>query len=451
MSGVDRPRQRRLRGPGAALLVVLIALLPHVPLLPQAPAAAQATTTEAPAPDTTVDPNAPAAAPTLPPPPEDPVVTGTAEELVSRGVPGPAPAPPTVGAAGAVLFDPADQVVLFGVDERTPRRMASTTKVMTVLLALEAVERGLVADELTVSPFAAQIDNVPGGASLGLTAGQTVGFRDLLAALLLRSGNGGAVAVAEHVAGNETAYAAQMTARAEQLGLEDTAFINASGLTDDPAHHATPLDLARLGAEAMRHPDFAAWAGAATLDVPGFGALENRNEMLTAYDGTTGIKTGFTTLAGECLVASAERDGRTLYAVVLGSDNRVADTTALFDHGFEDFARPTPLVAGDTPQTYRWAAGEVSLSVAEDLARTVGAGAEVRTITRLAPDAALPVATGTPLGEAVLVVDGEEVDRTPLLADADVAAGPDSAGDAIADALRALTRLDARTTAVTAS
>ncbi len=391
-----------------------------------------------------LDPTAPAAVPTLPPPAREPLVQGSAAEIEARTVPGPAPEAPSVSAAGAVLFDPVDQVILHGVDARVPRRMASTTKVMTVLLALEAVEDGTVPPELTVSDFAAEVGRTPGGATLNLQAGEVVAVRDILAGLLLRSGNDGAVAIAEHLAGNETAYAAQMTARGVQLGLEDTVFLNASGLTDDAGHHATPLDLARLGVEAMRHPDFATWAGAQQLDVEAFGELENRNEMLAAYPGTTGIKTGFTSLAGLCLVASAERDGRTLYAVVLGSEDRVADTSALFDHGFDDYARPTPLVAGGVAGAYRWAGTSVDLEVAEDLARTVGAGAAVEVVTRLAPDAGLPVAAGTPLGEAVLVVDGQEVDRTPLLAASAIEPPAAGAGDVVADGLRAFARLAER-------
>ncbi|WP_370326077.1 D-alanyl-D-alanine carboxypeptidase family protein [Euzebya sp.] len=387
-----------------------------------------------------LDPDAPAAAPGVPV--DAPLQAGvTPEEVASRPVPGPTPDPPTISAAGAVLLDPADGVVLAGVDPRTPRRMASTTKVMTILLALEAVESGRVPPTLTVSAEAAATGQLPGVATLGLTEGQVVDFRDLLAADLLRSGNDGAVAIAEHVAGSEEAYVAMMNLRAETLGLEDTAFVDSTGLSVDLAHHATPLDLALLGQEAMTHEDFAAWAGAATLTVEPFGLLENRNEMLTAYPGTTGIKTGYTELAGLCLVASAERDGRTLYAVVLGSEDRVADTTALFDHGFTDYARPTPLTPSQVAATYRTAHGEVPVSAAEELARTVGGGAEVEVVTRLAPDAALPIDVGTPLGEAVLVVDGQEVDRTALLADTAVAPAADDAGAALADAVRAFARL----------
>lgn len=426
-----------------ALLLLLV--LPAIALPPAAGATTVVDPT-APAVDASpggVDPSAPATEAV--PPSTAPLQSGfTPESVAAAVVPGPAQEAPAITASGAVLFDPLDGVILAGVDPRTARPMASTTKIMTVLLALEALESGRVPADVTVSPFAAETGRLPGVATLELDAGDVVDLRDLLAADLLRSGNDGAVAIAEHIAGSEPAYVAQMNRRAISLGLEDTGFVDSSGLTGDPAHRATPLDLALLGHEAMAHPDFAAWAGADQLVIEPFGVLENRNELIGTYEGTTGIKTGFTELAGLCLVASVERDGRTLYAVVLGSEDRVADSRALFDHGFTAFARPTPLRPGDVAATYRTAAGEVPVGVAEELARTVGVGGDVRVVTRLAPDVALPIAAGTPLGEAVLVVDGAEVDRTALLADAPLEQPADSAGAAVADALRALARLAPR-------
>lgn len=434
---------RHLRVVRAAMPVaILLAMVPGIVLGPTVDQVAQATDVIPVSPTATpVDPNAPAELPPLPT--QAPLQSGfTPDAVAAEQVPGPHEDAPDLSATGAVLIDPVDGVILAGVQPRVALPMASTTKIMTILLALEAVEGGSVAPELTVSVTAAATGQLPGVATLGLREGDTVSVRDVLAADLLRSGNDGAVAIAEHVAGSETAYVALMNQRSVTLGLEDTRFEDSSGLSNDAAaHHATPLDLALLGQEAMSHPDFAMWAGAVQLTVPPFGLLENRNEMLTQYPGTTGIKTGFTTLAGMCLVASAERDGRTLYAVVLGSEDRVADTSALFDHGFGDFARPTPLRTGDVGAVYRTAAGDVELSVAEDLARTVGAQAQVSTVTRLAPDVALPVALGTPMGEVALLVQGEEVASTALLADVAIEGTPDTPGAAMADALRAFARL----------
>lgn len=350
-------------------------------------------------------------------------------------------APPPVTAAGAVVYEPAADALLYDKAATTARRMASTTKIMTALLALEA---GTLDDTVTVSPHAAAVGRIAGAATLELHAGQQIPMRSLLAGLVLRSGNDAATAVAEHVAGSEDAFVERMNARASELGLEDTHFVNASGLTDDANHHASPLDLARLAEVAMAHEDFAAWAGAASLQVPGLPPLTNRNLLLQRYDGATGVKTGYTALAGNTLVASAERDGRTLYAVVLGSDDSFADTIALLDHGFSAYARPTPLTAGEEATQYRWADEAVAAVAAEELAATVPADAKVVWRTRLDPVVARPLAAGARLGEAELVVEGEVVDRSELrsaaaVPEADAAGTPAAAvGTAVQEALRDL-------------
>lgn len=357
-------------------------------------------------------------------------------------VAGPQPAwaePPAVTATGAVLWDPVDQRVLFGKEESVGRPMASTTKIMTTLIALEAED---VDEELTVSPAAA----AQTGASLGLTAGQRLPLRSVLAGLMLRSGNDGSQAIAEHVAGSEDAFVALMNARADELGLTDTNFVNASGLTDDLAHHASPLDLVRLADVAMRNPHFAGWAGARRLTVPGLPPMENRNELIGTYPGATGVKTGFTALSRYSLVASANRDGRILYSVVLGSEDNFGDSTRLLDHGFRDFRRAEPLATGTSVLTYRWADAAVSVAADEPLGRTVPADAAVTWRAVLEPGRRRPIAAGDPLGQAHLVVDGAVQDTVVLRAATDApppASRPAAAGAgaAVQEALRAFVRL----------
>lgn len=344
--------------------------------------------------------------------------------------------PPALTAAGAVLWDPADQRVLFGKEETVSRPMASTTKIMTTLLALEA---GAADDELTVSPAAA----TQGGASLGLIAGQRLPARSVLAGLMLRSGNDASQAIAEHVAGTEAAFVRRMNSRAAELGLSATRFLNASGLTDDPGHHASPLDLARLAEVAMSYPDLAAWAGAAQLTIPGLGTMDNRNELIGSYPGATGVKTGFTSLARYSLVGSAARDGRVLYAVVLGAEDNFGDVRRLLDHGFDDFRRAEPLAAGSAATRYHWADAAVGLVSDGALGATVVADTQaVAWRTVVEPARARPVRAGEVLGEAQLLVDGEVVRRVPLRAADDVAmpAAP-RAGGAIQEAVRAFARL----------
>lgn len=353
------------------------------------------------------------------------------------------PPPPPVTAAGAVLWDPADQRVLFGRDETVPRPMASTTKIMTVLLALEA---GAADEPLTVSVRAEQVGRIPGGATLGLEAGDVLPARNALAALMLRSGNDAAVAVAEHVAGSEAAFVELMNRRAAELGLNDTSFVNASGLTDELDHHASPLDLARLAEVAMDDEQFAAWAGASRLDVPGIGTVANRNLLLETFEGATGVKTGYTDLAGLCLVASATRGPRTLYAVVLGSEDSFADAAALLEYGFTAYRRVGAFAPDTVAGRYRWAHGDVALVAADALASTVPVASSVRLRTVLEPRVAPPVAVGDVLGEAHLVVEGAVVASTPLRAAADVQPAPArqpsvEVGAALQDAVRTYLRL----------
>jgi len=368
-------------------------------------------------------------APTAPPAPDAPAS---------------APAPPTITAAGAVLYDVDDGRVLYGVAPEAPRPMASLTKVMTALLALEA---GAIDETVTVSAAAAATGRRPGAATLGLDAGQQIPMRSLLAGLMTRSGNDAAVAVAEHIAGGEAAFVEKMNARAAELGLPSTRFVNASGLTDDPAHVASPLDLALLARTAMANPDFAGWAGAEQLIVPGLDPLVNRNELIGTFPGATGVKTGFTNLAGMCLIASAVRDGRTLYAVVLGSEASFADTTELLEHGFSAYRRTAPADPATPTVRYRWPGAEVGLVPEEPLAATLPVTGRATWRTILDPLAQRPVPAGTVLGRAELRVDGAVVDEVALRSDGDVtqeAPGEPGAviGRALQEALRAFARLE---------
>ncbi len=344
-----------------------------------------------------------------------------------------------VTAGGAVLWEPDSDTVLVDREARAGRPMASTTKVMTVLLALEA---GAADDDVVVSPEAAEIGRVPGGATLGLSEGRMVPMRSLLAGLVLRSGNDAAVAVADHLAGGEDAFVAAMNERAAELGLEATTFLNSSGLIDDPAHEASPLDLARLASAAMAHEDFARWAGAAEATIDGLGTIVNRNELLGDYRGATGVKTGFTSLAGLCLIASATRGDRTLYAVVLDSEESFADAAALLDHGFDDYRPVDP----PTEVAYAWADAEVTVRADRPAVPPVLADSDVVERLTLVPAQERPLPEGAVLGESVLLVDGTEVDRSPLLAGAGVPARPRldadaEAGAALHEGLRGLLRI----------
>lgn len=366
-----------------------------------------------------------------------PSVLGPATPAVAQTSP---VAPPAVTAGGAVLWDPADDKVLYGKEEAVPRPMASLTKIMTVLLALEA---GTLGDVVTVSPAAAQL----GGATLDLAPGQTLPMESLVAGLLLRSGNDAARAVAEHVAGSDEAFIARMNVRAAEVGLEATNFVNASGLTDDPLHVSSPTDLARLAELAMGLEVFARYAGAPTATVPGLPPMVSRNELLGAYPGATGVKTGFTSRAGLCLVASATRDGRTLYVAVLDSTNSFSDATALLDYGFAAFRRAQPVPTDGPATRYRWAGDETPLTLAAPLALTVPAGSRVTWRTLVEPALERPLASGAAAGTAELLVDDAVALRVPLILGAAVDPPPErtpagTVGAALHEALRTLARLE---------
>jgi D-alanyl-D-alanine carboxypeptidase (penicillin-binding protein 5/6) len=348
-----------------------------------------------------------------------------------------------VTAAGAVLWDPLDGRVLWERAGDAPRRMASTTKIMTALLALEA---GTIDDVVTVSSTADAADAEPGAATLQLRTGQRIAMRSLLTGLMMRSGNDAAAAVAEHVAGSQAAFVDRMNERAGELGLDDTSFVDTSGLSDSAEHHASPVDLARLAQHAMGNAVFADLVDDFRADVPGLGTLTSRNTLLDTYRGATGVKTGYTSMAGLCLVASATRDGRTLYTAVLGSDDNFADTAVLLDHGFDAFA----VASADDAALglYRTAGGAVDLRIVDIAAHTVPVDATVRVRSWLTPVAPTRIAPGTRLGRAELVVDGEVVDTAGIQAataqdDEEVtgdttAAG--AAGAAVEDTLRAFVR-----------
>lgn len=371
------------------------------------------------------------------------------------GVPAAGPAaaaPPEVTAEGAVLWDPLDDRVLWGKNEDRPLRPASTTKIMTVLLALEA---GTIDDTVRVSTGASDVGRRPGAATLNLDPGETVPMRSLMQGLLLRSGNDAAVAVAEHVSGSEQAFVEEMNARAREIGMTDTNFINSTGLTDDLDHRTSALDLARLADVALRNDDFAAWAGAATLSVPSLGTLANRNELIGRYEGANGVKTGYTALAGLCLVSSAERKDRLLIAVVLNSDDSTTqgsfnDATRVLDHGFDDFRLARPLRSRQPAATYRWHNEKVPVLARQSLSRTLPASRGAQLRISLTPSADRPLEAGATMGVAELAVGERVVDRTDLVAAKAVPApatgdaAPVAAGAAVEETMRAFAHLFGR-------
>lgn len=239
-----------------------------------------------------------------------------------------------VSARSAIVIEAETGQIIFEKDARTRRPMASTTKIMTALVAIES---GDISREIVVDATAAGVE----GSSIYLKAGDKITLESLIWALMLESANDAAAAIAIGVAGSIDAFADLMNEKARTLGLADTNFTNPHGLSDDN-HYTTAYDLARLSAAAMDNETFRqivstdkyriAYADTAR-------SLHNHNKMLHIYNGAIGVKTGFTKASGRCLVSAAERDGLTLIAVTLGAPDDWADHTAMLDLGFASVER----------------------------------------------------------------------------------------------------------------
>lgn len=240
-------------------------------------------------------------------------------------------APESISAVSAILIEADSGTVLYEKNADEQRAMASTTKIMTAILTIEAgdLDREFVADS-----YAIRVE----GTSMGLQEGDRVSRRDLLYGILLPSGNDAANAAAVDVGGSIGGFVEMMNAKAEELGLESTHFVTPSGLDAD-GHYTTARDLAALTAYAMKNDIFRSIVCCSSAEVeygnpPYMRTLYNSNKMLTRYEGAIGVKTGFTDNARRCLVSAAERDGVTLIAVTLNAGDDWNDHTKMLDHGF---------------------------------------------------------------------------------------------------------------------
>jgi D-alanyl-D-alanine carboxypeptidase/D-alanyl-D-alanine carboxypeptidase (penicillin-binding protein 5/6) len=250
-----------------------------------------------------------------------------------------------LSAKSAVLIDAASAQVLYAKDCDAQRPVASTTKIMTALLLLEAGEPAL---SFPVTEEMVRVE----GTSMGLRAGDVVSRYALAAGMLLASGNDAANAAAIHLAGTLPAFARRMNERAARIGMARTHFVTPSGL-DAPGHVSTAYDMALLGREALQNPAFREICGQSALRVsygspPYMRTLRNHNRLLRELPGCIGVKTGFTRDAGRTLVSAVEREGRTLIAVTLSAPNDWEDHRRLYGYGFAQF-HPIALDDAGTP------------------------------------------------------------------------------------------------------
>ena len=256
----------------------------------------------------------------------------------------PVPDPPVLEAESWLLFDDGNEVVLAEHQADVRRPMASTTKLMSALLA---VEMGDLSSPVRVSGEAVAV----GEAGVDLVEGEVFLLRTLVRAFLVRSGNDAAYAVAEHLGGTVEDFVSLMNERAGQLGMEDTSYTNPHGL-DHPDQYSTATDLLILTRQVLQHSELAEAVATPQITLRESPSGEERvfsntNDLLFDYDGMVGVKTGFTDDAGRVLVAAAERGGRRLLSVVMKTGDHFADTRRLLDYGFDFFGAAPSLVFGD--------------------------------------------------------------------------------------------------------
>ena len=332
---------------------------------------------------------------------------------------------PEVTAKSAVLMDVATGTVICQQNAHEPLAPASVTKVMTMLLIMEAIADGRIGwdDTVTASETAA----AKGGSQIYLKVGETMSVTDMVKSIAVSSANDCACAMAEHIAGSESAFVELMNRRAKELGMNDTHFVNCTGLDDDPNaadHKTSAYDIALMSRQLMaNHPEITKFT-TIWMDTVRHGSfgLSNTNKMVRFYNGATGLKTGFTQAAGYCLSATAQRDGLELIAVVMGcatSQERFAACKALLDYGFANYAIADPQLEGETTVPVTLGTAESVVVAPAESARMLiekGQKSLISTKITLEEQVSAPVSQGQRLG-TMTVYAGEQVLRQiPLVA-----------------------------------
>ncbi len=322
-----------------------------------------------------------------------------------------------IAGKSALLMDIATGTVLYEQNSHEKLAPASVTKVMTMLLIMEAIDSGKIGWDDTVATSEAAA--AKGGSQIYLKVGETMTVSDMVKSIAVSSANDCACAMAEHIAGSEAGFVEKMNQRARELGMNDTHFVNCTGLDDDAAakeHLTSAYDIALMSRELMKHhPDIkkytTIWMD--TVRDGSFG-LANTNKLIRFYPGATGLKTGFTANAGYCLSATAERDGLGLIAVVMGcatSQERFAACKQLLDYGFANFALVQPqLPAESTVPVKLGVADSVTAVPAEEAQLLIDKSQRdsVTTSIELEPQISAPVSKGQRLG-TMTVKAGDQV------------------------------------------
>lgn len=320
-----------------------------------------------------------------------------------------------LNAKSAILMEESTGNILYesNPDERLP--IASVTKVMTMLLIMEAVDSGKISldDMVTVSENAMSY----GGSTMFLETGEQLTVNDMLKGIAVASANDGCVAMAEHLAGSESAFVDMMNEKAKKLGMENTHFMNTNGLDEDD-HYSSARDVAIMSRELMKHETIfnytSIWMD--TLRGGKF-QLANTNKLIRFYDGANGLKTGSTSKALCCLSAAAKRNDMQLIAVVLGaptSAERFASAKSLLDYGFANYAVNTQITAGDEVQKIAVEKGvdkEVGVVAGDSCSTLVKKGQEDNITKEIKIDETItaPIEAGQKIGTMTISRDGEVI------------------------------------------
>lgn len=330
-----------------------------------------------------------------------------------------------LGVRSAVLIEASTGTVLYSenMDEQLPP--ASVTKVMSLLLIMEALDSGVIKvdDMVTTSEHAASM----GGTQIYLEVGEQMSVNDLVKSIAVPSANDATVAMAEYIAGSESEFVRRMNERAVQLGMKNTNYTSCTGLFDDNNHYTSAYDIALATQELVKHPrifDYTKiWMD--TVRDGGFG-LANTNKMLRTYTGMTGMKTGYTKLSKYCFSGTAERDGMHLIAVVMGaetSNDRFAATAKMLDFGFASFSIATAEPQAQQPiPVKKGTKDQVSIQVEGGLTMLVGKGQDklITSEVAITNELQAPVTKGTEVGYLTYMLNGEIVKKCPIVAAEDV-------------------------------
>lgn len=343
----------------------------------------------------------------------------SAEETATAGE-------PELTCPSALLMDFATGKILYEKNSHERRPLASVTKIMTMLLTMEAIDSGNLKydDMVTGSEHAKSM----GGSTIFLDAGEQISVSDLLKGVAVASGNDAAVALAEHIAGSEEGFVAMMNQRAQDLGMADTHFVNCNGLDADN-HYSSAYDIALMSRELMKHPDIhnftTIWMDSLRN---GQFTLSNTNKLIRFYEGATGLKTGSTSKAQFCVSATAKRDNMHLIAVIMAaptSTDRVSDASKLLNYGFANFGIQQVVAPGAQMGEITVKKGvkpttQVIAKDGFDFLTKKTEKVEIEQKINLEPEQRAPVKQGDTAGSVDFFANGEQIGSVPLVYSEDI-------------------------------